>query len=197
MKLYFIILSLLINSFLSYIIHGFTKNEEMIILNIESNTMYYLSTNSKYERDIVGLQIKIPIYNETVDNPIQLYMIYLDFPDFTYQMSGYYNCDKYFMTLNSTFVFQNNPRLSTCIGFISNRTIEYIKILATDIENNNNNKNNKDSLSISDYLKIIAIIFILFGITFIIIYIKYNRICLCCYQNRNQQLLPQNIQVQA
>ena len=98
MKLYFIILSLLINSFLSYIIHNIIKDEETIIPNIESNTMYYLSTNSKYESDIVTLQIKIPIYNETVDNPIQLYMIYLDLPDFTYQMSGYYNCDKYFMT---------------------------------------------------------------------------------------------------
>ena len=54
MKLYFITLSLLINTFLSiYSEYNIVKDKETIITNIASNTMYYLTTNSIYEGDLV------------------------------------------------------------------------------------------------------------------------------------------------
>ena len=195
MKLYFITLSLLINTFLSiYSEYNIVKDKETIIPNITSNTMYYLITSSYYEKDLVMAHIKIPISNETADNPIQLYMSYID-PLFNQQhIYASYKYDNDFMTLSYSFF--SNSKLRTYIGFISNRNIEYVKILYKGIDNNNDSKKSDSSLSTLDYLKIIAILFIVFDITCILIFIKYFRICHYCNQNRNQPLLPQNIQEQ-
>ena len=195
MKLYFITLSLLINIFLSiYYYYNIIKDKETIIPNIISNTMYYLITNSRYERDIVDAHITIPIANETADNPIQLYISYYD-PLFNQQqIYASYKYDNDFITLSYTFFSSSNIR--PYIGFISNRNIEYVKILYTGIDNNNDSKNSNNGVSTLDYLKMIAFLFIIFNITCILIYGKYFRICHYCYQNRNQPLLPQNIQVQ-
>ena len=78
------------------------------------------------------------------------------------------------MTLSYSFF--SNSKIRTYIGFISNRNIEYVKILYTGIENYNDNNSNS-RLSSLDYLKMIAIPIIIFNIICILIFIKYFIIC--------------------
>ena len=97
-----------------------------------------------------------------------------NYPDFTHQIDGNYIFDNDFMTIRTDF--PSNSRYHFYLGFISNRNIEYVKILFTEIDNNNNH-------STLYYLKIIAIFFIIFDIFCILIYAKYFRIYHSCYQN--------------